>query len=1040
MISLENNIYKRSVGQEKDSLYYVSQFVKSNSLVLDVGCWEGALGRHLIDTKNCIVDGIELNVFAASQARDAYREVYVSDVESFNPAFLNDCYDFIVFADVLEHLLDPLEAITKLKSKLRIGGKLIVSVPNVGYAGLVEEIMSGRFDYRDDGLLDKTHYRFFTKETAVEMLETGGFKIDNMEFVKAFIRDTEFNKLNDFSGFSESHALMARSPYSGVYQFIIECSVRKENTKEVYTDTHSGGELKFPLDIFWKSVGEDYTQQRSLTYPLSYTEKNHIRIPLPAVDNLCSIRVDPLDFKGKVSFDKFHIETESGSLIFSLEDSCKSVHVHGGELNYSDGLLSLTSNTSDPQFEISLQELSCDFSVKSGISYFLVAEIRHLDHEAELEVLKASLKEKNRDLIEVQCLLNSMLNSNSWKLTSPFRSILNFTRKCKLVLVELLRMIKRNANKERSIYLLSILRRKGLQVFVKKAIARLKGNYTHSEAGSDYQEWLVEADSKLAAISQTVEQSIGSNKTPLISIVLPVYNPSKELLESCLNSVINQSYDNWELCIVNDASTEPHVEQTLEKFKVRDGRLKVKHSASNEHISSASNQAIEMASGDYVVLLDHDDQLHSHALMLVYDEIRKNKNVDLIYSDEDHITVDGVRCSPFFKPDWSPHLLYSQNYIGHMVCISRNLLMKVKGFELGLEGAQDYDLLLKVSENTDQIVHIPHILYHWREHPGSTAVNAGSKPYAHDAGRKALANHLKRKYQSEHIEIGDGVSLFTYQPRFSVVANTKVSIIIPIRDKVELLNQLLDSIKEKTTWTNYEVIIVDNGSVETSTLNYLEHIQKEFGYKVVRDDSDFNWSQVNNTGVEVAEGDVFVFLNNDTIVISEDWLESLVSWAQLPDVAVVGPLLRYDDDTIQHAGVVVGMGGWADHIFKGEEAAHKVGPFVSPVLTRNVLAVTGACQAIERQKFEKLGRFDEKFIICGSDVELCIRAYKEGYKNIYLSQAELYHLESKSRSSFVPENDFDLSKEKYEPYRTQKVDPFFNPNLDKMQSTPKVKL
>ncbi|EKO3471145.1 glycosyltransferase, partial [Vibrio fluvialis] len=234
--------------------------------------------------------------------------------------------------------------------------------------------------------------------------------------------------------------------------------------------------------------------------------------------------------------------------------------------------------------------------------------------------------------------------------------------------------------------------------------------------------------------------------------------------------------------------------------------------------------------------------------------------------------------------------------------------------------------------------------------------------------------------------------------------------------------------------------IVDNGSVEESTAIYLDSFSKSPNHKVVRDDSDFNWSKVNNIGVKHAVGDVFVFLNNDTLVLSEDWLETLVSWALLPDMAIVGPQLRYEDGTIQHAGIVVGMGGWADHVFKAESPIHSVGPFVSPMLNRNVLAVTGACQVIEKSKFEELGGYDEAFVICGSDIELCLRAFKKGYSNAYIADAILYHLESKSRSSFVPENDFSMSKEKYEPFRTQRLDPFYNKNLELMRSTPTVKL
>ncbi|AJZ91991.1 hypothetical protein VW41_14640 [Klebsiella michiganensis] len=536
-----------------------------------------------------------------------------------------------------------------------------------------------------------------------------------------------------------------------------------------------------------------------------------------------------------------------------------------------------------------------------------------------------------------------------------------------------------------------------------------------------------------------IAKALNKDNSPLISILLPVYKSDLKFLQECIDSVYAQSYSNWELCICDDASNSSALTELLNKYSV-DSRVKVVCNSINSHISHTTNEALALATGSYIVLLDHDDLLHVNALHYLANAINEGNHPDIIYTDEDHVTVNGERKAPFLKPDWSPALLYSQNYIGHITCISRELMNHIGGFTLGLEGAQDYDLVLRASLVAKNIVHIPRVLYHWREHPQSTAANAAAKPYAHDAGKIALTNYLKSAYPDNFVEVLDGENLFTYEPKFHISPETKISLIIPIRDKISLLADLMESIDSKSNWENYEIIIIDNGSVEEPTLQFLDGVASRQNCKVIRDDVPFNWSKLNNHGAAHATGDVFIFLNNDTLVITPEWMENMASWALLPDVAVVGPQLLYEDGTIQHAGVVVGLFGWAEHVFKGQSNAHHVGPFVSPAINRNVLALTGACHAISREKFKRLGEYDEEFEICGSDIEICIRAHKLGYQNIYLAETKLFHLESKSRSSFVPECDFERSKIKYEPYRTECTDPFYNTNLDRFNNKPTFKL
>lgn len=524
---------------------------------------------------------------------------------------------------------------------------------------------------------------------------------------------------------------------------------------------------------------------------------------------------------------------------------------------------------------------------------------------------------------------------------------------------------------------------------------------------------------------------------PLISILVPVYNVEEKWLRKSLDSVVSQLYPNWELCVADDASTLPHIKKVLEEYRSLDQRIKVVYRETNGHISAASNTALALACGEFVALLDHDDELTPDAL---YENVRllnRHREADMIYSDEDKINEEGRRHSPLFKPGWSPDTFLSQMYTCHLGVYRRSLLNAIGGFREGFEGSQDYDLVLRLTDKTDKIFHIPKVLYSWRETPSSTALNPASKPYAHKSGLRALNEHISRKYQSGEVRCESTQWDFVYDLRYKLPEGTKVSIIIPTRDKHSLLKSCLDSIVSKTGYAHYEIIIMDNGSSEKKTVQYLNKIKSE-KIKVVSAPYEFNWARINNHGMDVSTGDLFVFLNNDTLVISEDWLQRLAENAVRDDIGTVGALLLYEDGTIQHAGVVVGMGGWADHVYKGMRPIHYGSPYISPVITRNVLASTGACLAVSRNTIEQIGRFNENFIICGSDVELSIRAYKHGLRNIYDPNVQLYHLESKSRSAIqVPEGDFRQSAYFYREF-LQSGDPFYNRNLDLFSPIPAV--
>ena len=522
----------------------------------------------------------------------------------------------------------------------------------------------------------------------------------------------------------------------------------------------------------------------------------------------------------------------------------------------------------------------------------------------------------------------------------------------------------------------------------------------------------------------------------LFSIVMPVYNVEIKWLDKAIESIEKQNYKNWEICIADDCSTKQGVREHLSAMK--NSRIKIKLLEKNQGISGATNAAAALASGEYILLMDNDDELAPSALHEFYQKIKKEGS-EIIYSDMDIIDAKGKTRDPLCKPDWSPDLFLSQMYLGHLIGFKKSLFEKVGGFRGEFNGSQDYDLLLRMTEMTDKIGHVPEILYHWRDLPSSTAANPESKPYAQTAGLNAIQEHLDRVYGKGAATANETENLFVYDVRYHMNEEPKVSIIIPIKDHADLLKAAIDSIFAKTTYKNFEIIILNNNSEKEETFSYLKKVEEEHDNVIVKDAAfEFNWSRLNNYGMKFATGDVYVCLNNDVEVIEPEWLTRLVEKAIRKDVGVVGGLLLYEDNTIQHAGVVIGMGGWADHVFKGMKPQHYGSPFVSPMVTRNVSAVTGACLAVSKATIEKIGGFDEKFNVCGSDIELALRANQHGLVNIYDPNVRLYHYESKSRdASKIPQIDFDLSDQMYKTYR-KNGDPYYNRNLDYYCCQPKI--
>lgn len=521
---------------------------------------------------------------------------------------------------------------------------------------------------------------------------------------------------------------------------------------------------------------------------------------------------------------------------------------------------------------------------------------------------------------------------------------------------------------------------------------------------------------------------------PLLSIVMPVYNVERQWLLAAVDSVRRQYYPNWQLCVADDASTRQETRDALREIAaLNDNRIKIVRLPKNAGIAVASNAALKLAAGEYVGLLDNDDELSLDALLEVALCINATQP-DVIYSDEDKLDESGEHVEVHCKPDYSPDYFFSINYVCHFAVLRRSLLAQIGGFRAGYDGAQDYDLLLRATEKTDKIAHIAKVLYHWRRISGSTASSSAAKPQTTDAGRRAIADSMQRRAIDCAVETGPYPN--TYRVRRKIIDTPLVSILVPFRDKADLLDTCVTSILDKTRYANYEVVCIDNGSQEETTRALLERLRaRDKRLRIISHDVPFNYSAINNFAVSQAKGEHLLFLNNDTEVISEEWLDAMLEHSQRPEVGVVGARLWYADKTIQHAGVIVGPGGVAGHghlFVPGDDPGY----FARIRLVQNLSCVTFACAMTRRDVFEKLGGLNENDLrIAFNDVDYCLRAREAGLLVVYTPFALLYHYESKSRGyEDTPEKQIRFAAEiRYMQQRHKTIieqgDPYYNPGL-----------
>ena len=881
--------------EQNENMKDLVRKIEPNSTVLEFGPSAGRLTQYMKDELNCKVYIVEIDQAAFEKCKQFAYDGVCDDIETYSWENMVDGvhFDYVIFADVLEHLRDPEKVINVVKKYIDENSKILVSVPNITHNAVVLQLLNQRFDYQPTGLLDNTHIHFFTKETAREMFERVGYHMMSCEGTFAEPYNTELHM--NFEGLPKSVIdYLSSRDYGNLYQIIYEFTLNDqfESTNEIVNQKSR----EYLAKVFYDYDGNGFKEEDSEYITIDLSNPNiHISLK-PENSYVHSLALCPLDnYWSLSSIDSISINEEDIEVRYQLDNFTIETENHEYVINTQKYIFDIKQD---------INQVDICYHCKK----ILIDEV----YEYCLKDLLTIHYEKDMLKIETEKKIDS-LNKQYEKLDVNHLQIENsYIQLHEKHLIE-------NLNKRQNLYAV-MNEHKLLKMFGKK-------------------------------------------KMPKVDIKQYNYYAKEPLL-----------YE------------------------------------SGYCIFSHSDAVSEVIKSDYVIL----NFTHKSLSNDYYDEISKHVFEGLvIYSD------CVLNHHHFYKTDFSLDYVYNNNCEFDVMMIQSELLKFVMTQYDITQIHNSREMMILLTKYTTDIHHISKIMY-------STELNEETQinnNLFNDVLRYKYLNHAV--YQNSQIQYDylDG------QP--------KVSIIIPTKDGLDMLSNCVESIVQKSTYRNYEIIILNNNSEKEETFEWFKEVTQKYSQvKVINALFEFNWSKLNNYGIKHASGDVYIFLNNDTLVESPDWMESLATQALRDDVGVVGSLLLYEDGTVQHSGVVIGMTDFADHIYKSEKPDYVSHIFASPSQKRNVLAVTGACMAISKNTIQKIGQFNDEFIICGSDVEICLRAYKQGLINVYEPKSVLYHLESKSRDSYIPEIDFVLSAQHYEPFRSQ-GDPYFNKNLDYKGTTPR---
>jgi len=981
----------------------ILHYIRSNSTVLEFGPGYGRMTKFMKEALNCKVYIVEIDKDAYENAIKYAERGICADILEFSwlKEFGGINFDHIIFSNVLEDLLAPWDVLEKSLTFLKDDGSVLLSVPNIAHSAVLINLLNNKFEYTDVGLLDKKHIRFFTHSSLVEMLENCSLVPVVEDGTVCIPENTEYkNSFNDISGKTE---ILEQKEFANTYQFVFKCIKKKyylankNNCKiqKLYGNTISPFFCKIYFD-----TGSNFNSYEVISIPF-YIQNDHFEVIVNTNSDCKSIRFDP--FEGYACIiNNLQIITDNGLISYT--------YTNGKEI---DGIFIF--DNLDPQIIVDFKgisnskiKISGDIYKYSFDSISLISKgkrifEKYFEIKSDLNTLQS---EKDRLVVERDNLINErdmlanersrltaerdgLINSLSWRITRP------------------LRLLKK--------ILLYIFKRKQIREPIP----------------------FFEKNTFLTQHEMLSQKNTVFHKKIKISIITPLYNTPEQFLKEMIQSVKNQTYSNWELCLA-DGSDNKHknVKHICKNFIRYDKRIKYKKLNKNLGISENSNKAIEMSCGEYIGLLDHDDVLHPSALFEVMKAICYD-NADFIYTDETTFInrLDNIVWK-HHKPDFAIDTLRSCNYICHFSVFSRKLMEQAGNFRSEFDGSQDYDLILRYTDMASKIYHIPKVLYFWRNNENSVLSDINNKEYAVLAAKKAIEENLNKHGITAQIESTKKYSSF-YRIKYNLIEKPLVSIIISNKSSVSLLQNCLSSIIEKTTFDNYEIIIIENKSTEEATFKYYENLKRRTNiHIVILEEKEVNDSKLINFGVQHAKGKHLLFLNNNVEIITPNWIEEMLMYSQRSDVGAVGMKLYFSDNTIQHAGIILGIGEIAGYIFQNVPR-DTVGYMARTHIVQNMSAVTADCMMVRRSVFEEVGCFSPEFYDSLNDIDLCLKIRQAGYLIVWTPYAEAYNKKAKQNDYSKESEDeyaknISLFKTKWEK-ELAAGDPYYNCNfcLDK---------
>lgn len=1059
--------------ETENSLSLIVKHLRKNAEVLEFGPATGRLTKYMAQELHCAVDIVELDPEGYGKALQYARDGVLGDIEAleWEESFQGRVYDFIIFADVLEHLRNPQAIVKKVKKYLKQGGRLLFSVPNVAHNSVIYNLLCNEFQYNAVGLLDDTHIHFFAYHSIRRMIRECGYYIASEE--ATYIREVpgEFPNHLETAGLVQRYSLDGHK-YGEVYQFVYSLSAGEIPEEESCLVPYA---MQSRMAFYYRRKNGDFKETDTLCYYYNkrefacreihvifdgqnIIEKEEAGLKVHLPEDVEAFRLDPIE--NEPALAKAAVQDEQGKAVpFTTNGVCYL----DGRVYRKDDLQILIGRNHHKEIKVSIE---CWFEddIYDEVNLLakengriceekknIVAENDRISEELHVvqemnERLKEELhivKETNEQLKEELHVAKEMngqlmvenqhsqqmahilamekeiiLHSTSWKITKPYRAA-----------AELLKKLGRVILPRRVRKALFILLHYGF----KECFRNTKAYFARKDLQTDYVQKVIHTEE--AELKK--QRKTKFNKEILFSIIVPLYNTPIEYLTEMIQSCQEQTYGNWELCLADGSDNEhQEVGETVRRLARKDKRIQYKVLERNGGISENTNAALAMAKGDYIALLDHDDLLHPSAFYEYMHAICE-RGADFIYCDE--MTFEGQLdhvITMHFKPDFAIDNLRANNYICHFSVFKKELLDKAGKFRPEYDGSQDHDMILRLTEQAEEIVHIPRILYFWRSHPQSVASDINSKTYAIDAGKRAVQSHIERCGMRATVESSRAFPTI-FKLSYELKEKPLISIIIPNKDNTDMLMKCITSILNKSTYPDFEILVVENNSEEEKTFACYKELQADSHIRVIRyEKKGFNYSAINNYAVGYAKGSQLLFLNNDVEIITPNWMEEMLMYSQREDVAAVGAKLYYANNTIQHAGIIIGMGpdrcAGVPHCQVPKESVGYMGRLC---YAQDFSAVTAACLMVAKDIFEEVGGFDEELAVAYNDVDLCLQFRRRGYLNVWTPCAEAYHYESVSRGYDTEERnrarfqrEARLLRERWRDY-LEMGDPYYNANL-----------